>query len=96
MTWNDTVSDRSARSLFRPGSLFPSVSRMSHSEMEQAEAISFLESLLDKTLHITILDGVYPAGQHPCRADRDREGFYRCIQMHRQREDTSRPQANCD
>ncbi|KAJ9660781.1 hypothetical protein H2198_002320 [Neophaeococcomyces mojaviensis] len=39
---------------------------MSHTEMEQAEAISFLESLLGKTLHITILDGRLFTGIFKC------------------------------
>jgi len=39
---------------------------MSHTEMEQAEAISFLESLLGKTLHITIHDGRLFTGVFKC------------------------------
>lgn len=39
---------------------------MSHSEMEQAEATAFLESLLGKTLHITILDGRLFTGIFKC------------------------------
>lgn len=39
---------------------------MSHEEMERAEAISFLESLLGKTLHITVLDGRLFTGVFKC------------------------------
>lgn len=39
---------------------------MSHSEMEKAEAAAFLESLLGKTLHITILDGRLFTGIFKC------------------------------
>lgn len=39
---------------------------MSLSEMEQAEAAAFLESLLGKTLHITILDGRLFTGIFKC------------------------------
>lgn len=39
---------------------------MSHSEMEQAEATTFLESLLGKTLHITIQDGRLFTGIFKC------------------------------
>lgn len=39
---------------------------MSHQEMEKAEAMSFLESLLGKTLHITILDGRLFTGIFKC------------------------------
>lgn len=39
---------------------------MSHKEMENGEAISFLESLLGKTLHITVLDGRLFTGVFKC------------------------------
>lgn len=39
---------------------------MSHTEMEQAETLAFLESLLGKTLHITILDGRLFTGTFKC------------------------------
>lgn len=39
---------------------------MSHEEMEKAEAISFLESLLGKNLHITVLDGRLFTGVFKC------------------------------
>lgn len=40
--------------------------KMSHSEMEQAEATAFLESLLGRTLHITIQDGRLFTGVFKC------------------------------
>ncbi len=53
-----------------PGSvlLAPVVSTIIHSrtKMEQAEALSFLGSLLGKTLHITILDGRLFTGIFKC------------------------------
>lgn len=39
---------------------------MSHTEMEKAEAISFLESLLGKSLHITVHDGRLFTGTFKC------------------------------
>lgn len=39
---------------------------MSHAEMEQAEALAFVESLLNKTLHVTILDGRLFMGVFKC------------------------------
>ena len=39
---------------------------MSHEETEKAESIAFLESLLGKTLHITILDGRFFTGVFKC------------------------------
>lgn len=39
---------------------------MSHEEMEKAEALAFVESLLNKTLHVTILDGRLFTGVFKC------------------------------
>lgn len=39
---------------------------MSHEEMEQAEALAFIESLLNKTLHVTVLDGRLFTGVFKC------------------------------
>ncbi len=55
-------------------------------KMEEAEAVQFLESLLGKTLHVTVPDGTIALNQLRWQlSNRDRSAVHRDISMYGQR-----------